>query len=468
MGMGLATKRGSGLLVGVLQGAVVSVIGLALASVVLPLPDQDLPRPTPSAPVVEALAPLAEPPVTQEEPIFEQGPERVIAPEPVQEPPSEVVQGPAERLPEREPEPEPMPEPVISKAVSPDAAPQPVPPPVSLPATTAKPMDVAIGRLPQVSAPSLERQDPAAPKIPAVADAARLITDPAVADPPMPDLSGPDLALMADPPPAAPAKTSHGDDMLPPALPLAERRVVLAPGPKLETPSNPDLTAEQVRARLLQNATPFANPQNKPIFAILLMDDGRIGLDQLAQFKVPVSVAINPDWPDAPARAEQWRAAGFDVLLQSPQLADASDLGAIDSLLQAHILRVPQALGVVDMPQGGFQGNRRLAGQIVKGLGHVGAALVTFDGRINAAHEIALGASLPAAVVFRDIDAAHEDAEMITRYLERAAFKAAQTGQIVVAGRVSPQTLAALGQWLAGDWAGQLALAPISAVLLRR
>ncbi len=465
MGMGLATKRGSGLLVGVLQGAVVSVIGLALASVVLPLPNRDLPRPSPSAPVVEALAPLAEPPAT-EAPIAEQLPEPVIAPEPVPAAPSDVVQGPAERLPEPEPEPEPqpMPEPVISKAVSPDAAPQPV----SLPAITAKPMDVAIGRLPQVSAPSLERPDPAAPKMPAVADAARLITDPAVADLPMPDLSGPDLSLMADPPPATPAKTSRGDDMLPPALLLAERRVVLAPGPKLETPANPDLTAEQVRARLLQKATPFANPQNKPIFAILLMDDGGIGLDQLAQFKVPVSVAINPDWPDAPARAEQWRAAGFDVLLQSPQLADASDLGAIDSLLQAHILRVPQALGVVDMPQGGFQGNRRLAGQIVKGLGHVGAALVTFDGRINAAHEIALGASLPAAVVFRDIDAAHEDAEMITRYLERAAFKAAQTGQIVVAGRVSPQTIAALGQWLAGDWAGQLALAPISAVLLRR
>ena len=316
MGMGLATKRGSGLLVGVLQGAVVSVIGLALASVVLPLPDQDLPRPSPSAPVVEALAPLAEPPVTEEEPIFEQGPEPVIAPEPVPAPPSEVVQGPAERLPE--PEPQPMPEPVISKAVSPDAAPQPVPPPVSLPATTAKPMDVAIGRLPQVSAPSLERPDPAAPKIPAVADAARLITDPAVADPPLPDLSGPDLALMADPPPVTPAKTFHGDDMLPPALPLAERRVVLAPGPKLETPANPDLTAEQVRARLLQKATPFANPQNKPIFAILLMDDGGIGLDQLAQFKVPVSVAINPDWPDAPARAEQWRAAGFEFCCNHP------------------------------------------------------------------------------------------------------------------------------------------------------
>ena len=244
--------------------------------------------------------------------------------------------------------------------------------------------------------------------------------------------------------------------------------MVLAPGSKLDRPSNPALTADQVRARLLQKATAFTNPQNKPIFAILLMDDGVIGLDQLAQFNVPLSVAINPDWPDAPARAERWRAAGFDVLLQSPKLGDAFDFAAIDSLLQGHLLRVPQALGVVDVPQGGFQGNRRLSVQIAQGLGSARAALVTFDGRINAAHEIALGASLPAAVVFRDIDAAHEDAEMITRYLERAAFKAAQTGQIVVAGRVSPQTLAALGQWLAGDWAGQLALAPISAVLLRR
>ena len=436
MGMGLATKRGSGLLGGALQGAMVSVMGLGLASVLLPLPDRDVPRPSLSVPVLGAIAPVAEPVI-----------------EPVIEPVAE-----------------PAIEPVAESVIEPVNAPEPAS--AALPAATARPLNVAIGRLPQVSAPPLERQYPATPKMPAVADVARLIADGTLVDPPMPDLSVPDMGLIADPTPDTSAKTSRSGDMLPSALPpvapLAERRVVLAPGSKLDRPSNPALTADQVRARLLQKATAFTNPQNKPIFAILLMDDGVIGLDQLAQFNVPLSVAINPDWPDAPARAERWRAAGFDVLLQSPKLGDAFDFAAIDSLLQGHLLRVPQALGVVDVPQGGFQGNRRLSGQIAQGLGRAGAALVTFDGRINAAHEIALGASLPAAVVFRDIDAAHEDAEMITRYLERAAFKAAQMGQIVVAGRVSPQTLAALGQWLAGDWAGQLALAPISAVLLRR
>ena len=475
MGMGLATKRGSGLLVGALQGAMVSVMGLGLASVLLPLPDRDVPRPSLSVPVLGAIAPVADPviepvivPVAEPaiEPVAASVIEPVDAPEPASAALSNVVQGAADLLPQ--PKPMPMPEPVISKAMPPDAAPQPV----ALPAATARPLNVAIGRLPQVSAPPLERQYPATPKMPAVADVARLIADGTLVDPPMPDLSEPDMGLIADPTPDTSYKTSRSGDMLPSALPpvapLAERRVVLAPGSKLDRPSNPALTADQVRARLLQKATAFTNPQNKPIFAILLMDDGVIGLDQLAQFNVPLSVAINPDWPDAPARAERWRAAGFDVLLQSPKLGDAFDFAAIDSLLQGHLLRVPQALGVVDVPQGGFQGNRRLSGQIAQGLGRAGAALVTFDGRINAAHEIALGASLPAAVVFRDIDAAHEDAEMITRYLERAAFKAAQMGQIVVAGRVSPQTLAALGQWLAGDWAGQLALAPISAVLLRR
>ena len=158
MGMGLATKRGSGLLGGALQGAMVSVIGLGLASVLLPLPDRDVPRPSLSVPVLGAIAPVADPviepvivPVAEPaiEPVAESVIEPVDAPEPASAALSNVVQGAADLLPQ--PKPMPIPEPVISKAMPPDAAPQPV----ALLAATARPLNVAIGRLPQVSAPPL-------------------------------------------------------------------------------------------------------------------------------------------------------------------------------------------------------------------------------------------------------------------------------------------------------------------------
>ena len=56
---------------------------------------------------------------------------------------------------------------------------------------------------------------------------------------------------------------------------------------------------------------------------------------------------------------------------------------------------------------------------------------------------------------------------MISRFLGRAAFAAAQEGAAVVVGRTRPDTVTALFSWALANRTEGVALAPVSAVLLR-
>jgi polysaccharide deacetylase 2 family uncharacterized protein YibQ len=72
---------------------------------------------------------------------------------------------------------------------------------------------------------------------------------------------------------------------------------------------------------------------------------------------------------------------------------------------------------------------------------------------------------LPVETIFRDFDANGQDATVIRRFLDQAAFKARQVDQIVMVGRLRPATISALLLWGLQDRASSVALAPISAVL---
>ena len=67
---------------------------------------------------------------------------------------------------------------------------------------------------------------------------------------------------------------------------------------------------------------------------------------------------------------------------------------------------------------------------------------------------------LRAATVFRALDAENEPAAAIRRYLDRAAFKAAQDGRVVVVGKTRPETIAALMEWSLEGRAGVSRLHP--------
>jgi polysaccharide deacetylase 2 family uncharacterized protein YibQ len=73
---------------------------------------------------------------------------------------------------------------------------------------------------------------------------------------------------------------------------------------------------------------------------------------------------------------------------------------------------------------------------------------------------------VPAALVFRDFDAEGQSSDEIRRILDQAAFRARQEGAVILVGRASPGTLAALTEWALGSRAASVALAPVSAALL--
>ena len=95
----------------------------------------------------------------------------------------------------------------------------------------------------------------------------------------------------------------------------------------------------------------------------------------------------------------------------------------------------------------------------------MGRGLLTYDRGLNPADQVARREGLPSAMIFRELDAQNESAPLIRRYLDRAAFKAAQEGRVVVLGSTNLETITALMEWAVEGRGASVALAPISAVL---
>ncbi|MGO4909681.1 divergent polysaccharide deacetylase family protein [Pseudorhodobacter sp. W20_MBD10_FR17] len=214
-------------------------------------------------------------------------------------------------------------------------------------------------------------------------------------------------------------------------------------------------------------AREFANPAQKPLFAILLRDTGGPDLDReaLAAIPFPVSFVIDPTRPDAAVAAQIYRAAGQEVLMLGagiPAGATASDLAVS---LEAMNAILPEAVGVVDTETNGFQGNRTLATQVLALIADQGRGVISWDKGLNAASQVAQREGIRSAVIFRAMDGADEKSPVIRRYLDRAAFKAAQDGRVVVEGQTRPETVTALLEWAVEGRAATVAIAPATAVM---
>ncbi|PZR00004.1 MAG: hypothetical protein DI533_05115 [Cereibacter sphaeroides] len=214
----------------------------------------------------------------------------------------------------------------------------------------------------------------------------------------------------------------------------------------------------------------FDNPTGKPVFAIVLVDDGDPGLDRekLAQLPFPVTFALDPQLPDAGQIAADYRAAGQEVIMLATGIPEGANASDIEVTFAAHAAAMPEAVGVLDLAQGGFQGNRPLATMVVPVIKGQGRGLLTYDAGLNAADQVASRDEVRAATVFRRIDPDGEPVGAIRRTLDRAAFKAAQTGRVAVVGEARPETVAALLEWSVEGRAAAVALAPASAVMVTR
>ncbi len=218
---------------------------------------------------------------------------------------------------------------------------------------------------------------------------------------------------------------------------------------------------------LRRYAREFENPDSKPLFSIILIDTGGADLDRaaLAALPFPVSFVLDPLAPDVAAAAKIYRGAGQEVVMVAtgiPAGATASDL---EVTFQAHASALPEAVAVIDTEFGAFQANRPLATQVVPILKAQGRGLISWDRGLNAADQVARREGLAAGMVFRKLDGAGENKAAVRRALDRAAFKAAQDGRVMVIGQTVPDTVAALLEWAVEGRAASVALAPVSAVL---
>ena len=215
---------------------------------------------------------------------------------------------------------------------------------------------------------------------------------------------------------------------------------------------------------------PFANPDDKPLMSVLLMDvgsdlqGGEVGIAALRSFPYPLSFAVDVSLPDAAERMQTYRNEGFEVLamVDLPQGAQPSDA---ETTLAVAFSRMPEVIGVLEGQGAGLQPDRATADQVTVILGQGGYGLVTQDKGLNTMPKLAVKEGVPAAPVFRDFDSKGQTPTVIRRFLDQAAFKAGIEGSVIMMGRMRPETISALLVWGLQDRASQVALAPVSAVL---
>ena len=162
---------------------------------------------------------------------------------------------------------------------------------------------------------------------------------------------------------------------------------------------------------------------------------------------------------------EVYRAEGFEVLamVDLPEAAEPSDA---ETTLAVAFQRMPQVVGVLEGVGAGLQPNRDVADQVTEILAQGGYGLVSQDKGLNTMPKLAVKEGVPASPIFRDFDSKDQTPTVIRRFLDQAAFKAGIEGSVIMLGRMRPETISALLVWGLQDRANQVALAPISAVLL--
>ncbi|AUJ63867.1 hypothetical protein B9057_05875 [Aestuarium zhoushanense] len=217
---------------------------------------------------------------------------------------------------------------------------------------------------------------------------------------------------------------------------------------------------------LLDYSAYFANPDDLPLMSFVVIDDGALpnGPLLLSAVPFPVTVAIAVSDPDAASKSAAYRAVGYEVaaILTLPANATAPDAAQV---MEATFATMPEAAMVLDMGDAGLQSNRQATEAVMARLAADGRGFITAASGLNAAIRAAEGADVPVATVERDLDSNDQTAAVIRRFIDRSAFQARQTSGVVLISRLRAETLSALTLWSTANRAGQVALAPVSAIL---
>ncbi|WP_373456694.1 divergent polysaccharide deacetylase family protein [Loktanella sp. Alg231-35] len=241
-----------------------------------------------------------------------------------------------------------------------------------------------------------------------------------------------------------------------PSAPAGEEAAVVA----TESP------AEDIPA-LRQFAVEFENPEGLPLLSLVLVDDGAVpdAADKFAALGFAPTVVIDALAADASDKMAEYRAAGVEVAMQI-SLPDGAQPTDVEIAFAAAFDILPETVLVFSDGTGFLQSDRNLTAQAMAVLAAEGRGFVAVQRGLGSAVRDAADAGVPAAAVERQIDGNGAQQNAIVRALDQAAFRARQSGGAVLAGSVTPETLAALQEWAATVDRDQLLIAPASALLL--
>jgi len=216
---------------------------------------------------------------------------------------------------------------------------------------------------------------------------------------------------------------------------------------------------------LRAHAAPAPNPDDLPAMAIVLVDDGSMeaGPALVSGVPFPVTVAIDPAATGAAERLSAYRAAGIEaaVLGRLPEGATPQD---VEVALEGTFADLSRTVALLDLGDGPA-GNRAATEQMMQVLSEAGRGYLSISQGLNTAARLAERAGVPAATIYRDLDGEGQDAQVIRRFIEQAAFRARQDSGVVLLGRMRPDTVTALINWGNDKRADQVAQVPLSAVL---
>ncbi|WP_019955203.1 divergent polysaccharide deacetylase family protein [Yoonia vestfoldensis] len=443
-----------------------------------PLPPQTeiaqtaVPAPLPETPEVAVPAALPAPQTAATDP----------APEPLTAPAVPQAPAVAAIVPLPEPAPavaEPAPAPDVASTVPPAtvilSAALPVPAAMTGLAFDVAP-DVPVSPPLAVVAPALPVQDqevliqtrPAEPAPPALRGLAGVQDNsaPPASSGELPQIL-PDDALPAPEADNMPAPLQDATTSLPQSVPSIR---VNRPGaaPAIDAPAEAVPGSEDM-SPLARYAADFDYAADLPMIAVVLLDNAMI-LDAPAVLSglpfVP-TIVLNASAPDVNARMRAYRDAGIEVLLQAdlPQGAQPSDL---ETTYIAAFGLVPEAIALFSDGTGPEVTNRALADQAIQLMADEGRGFVTVPRGLGGALRNVVTDGVPVANIARELDGAGESRDAIERSLQQAALRARQSGNAVLLGRTTPDTLAAIRNWAERTDPAQIALAPVSAILLEQ
>ncbi len=257
------------------------------------------------------------------------------------------------------------------------------------------------------------------------------------------------------------------------ALPQASGGVrINRPGAAPETPETVAPAPAEAAAlpddapALLRFAAPYENADALPRIAVMLVDTDEMAdaAPALAALGFVPTVAINALSDGADDKMAAYRAAGLEVALQA-DLPSGARPADVEVAFEAAFQFLPEAAMLFSLGTGAIE-DRAVMGQVMQILAADGLGFVTVQRGLSDATRAAEQAGVPAATILRDLDGANEDSGAIARALDQAAFRARQTGDVVILGRMTPETMQALREWAGALDQSTLSIAPVSAILL--